>query len=507
MNAERISDRHLRAVDGLRPADERSSLRIRVLARSAATTVAGQHLVACLVNLLCRMTDLVAAIEVDLPEVETRVPLPFADLKPDLRQTMVDLARWAVGNEVAIEIEPTDTSADIWLCIGEDVQAPTGIFSLHALANGWRAWVGTPDHLPEAPCSFTSHNPLGPFLAATLLVGEVFKRGRGITRGRWVEDIGHSLWTGETAPWPELEDGPELAGLSLPAFYLIGAGAVGQGVINLVGATGFSSSYVVTIDDDHHDATNLNRCFVAGVGDQGNPKVDAVANYRLLAGVDGFEFPGTLAEYLRRSKVGLSLALAEQEADDRFDCVLSCVDKGTSRQDVQGLWPRLLMGGSTLGLAAKTNVYDLAAGTACLGCHNPPEDDGERLRQVERQVRNMDAEERRLFLKGVANIDAVLAYLDSAETCGKAGEADFRAFATERHREFSVSFVSMAAAILLASRLFARLLFEGGPNELPPMTSIAFLKGSLEHGRISVDCNCRRCGGNAAESFRRNAPS
>lgn len=507
MSAERISDRHLRTVSGLRPADERASLRIRIVAGSAASTVAGQHLALCLVNLLCRTTDLVTAIDLALPEAEVRVTLPFRSSRTGLGDALVDLAHWAVGSAIAVEVTDTDVPPDICLGIGDDVHAPAGACSLHALADGWRAWVGTPEQMPDASDAFASGNPLGPYLAAAIMAGEVFKRGRGITRGRWIEDFGHSLWNGETAAWPNLRDGPQLAGLSLPPFYLIGAGAVGQGLISVIGAAGFASSYVVTIDDDRHDITNFNRCFVAGIDDQEQPKVDAVARYRGLTGVGGFEFDGTVADYVRRPKTGLHPDLVEQEAADRFSCIVSCVDKGTSRQDVQGLWPRVLIGGSTLGLSAKTNVYDLPAGTACLACHNPPEPDGERLRKVEQQVRAMDPDERRRYLQGVPNLEAVLAYLDSSDSCGMVGESEFRAFAVEREREFSVSFVSMAAALLLASRLFRGLLFDQGPDTSPPMTSLAFLNGSIEHGHTSIDSVCLKCGGDPVNSFARNSPA
>jgi molybdopterin/thiamine biosynthesis adenylyltransferase len=347
-----------------------------------------------------------------------------------------------------------------------------------------------------------SENPLGPYLAASLLGGEVFKRARGISRGRLVDDLACSLWTGQTGRWDELGDGPELRGRDLPPLYIIGAGAVGQGLLNLIGAAKFASEYVVTIDDDRHDRTNFNRCFLAGIDDDRHHKVEAVKRFRGFARLAGFEFPGTLADYVsKRRKIGLCDDIAAAEREGKYGIVASCVDKGSSRQDVQGLGPSLIVGGSTLGLAAKANVYNGAAGTPCLGCYNPPEADGARLRRIEQEMRALGRIERRSALEGrVKDIEAVLAYVDSGMRCGMAGEADFRAFATAQTREFSAGFVSMAAAVLMASRLFSQVLFPAGPHaSRRKMTSLAFLAGSLEDGALAIDPSCRRCGAIEAE--------
>jgi hypothetical protein len=61
-----------------------------------------------------------------------------------------------------------------------------------------------------------------------------------------------------------------------------------------------------------------------------------------------------------KAKPSVNAELARAESEGRYDVIVSCVDKGKSRQDIQGLRPRLIIGGSTTGLTAKTNVYDFA---------------------------------------------------------------------------------------------------------------------------------------------------
>jgi molybdopterin/thiamine biosynthesis adenylyltransferase len=494
MNAsERIADRHLREVDGLAPASGMRPLTVGLVADAAwAASPAGQHVLACAVNLLSRLTETVTRLMLAIPAVPVVVPMPYGHAVGTLRDALAAIPPWAVGNEVSVEIVEQVSGADMVLSLGPPPATPAGAPVLCAIADRWRLWVGLREHLPPDVEVRASATPLGPYLAASFLVGEVFKTARGVVRGRAIQSLGYSLWTGATGEWPALEAGPELAGHTLPPFYLVGAGAVGQGVAAILGATPLSGAYVVAIDDDHHDRTNLNRCFVAGEGDVGNAKVQAVARYLGRSPIVCLPHEGTVVQYVQKPKPSLQADLARAEADGRYGTVVSCVDRGTSRQDIQGLQPSLIIGGSTVGLSAKTNVYDFSPGTPCLACHNPPEKDGERLRELERLLRAMSREEQDAYLRAhVPDPGPILEHL-AAERCGTVGEAMLRDIATASPREFSVSFVSMAAAVLAASRLFSRLLFNGADRDRPGMTSIAFLKGSVLDADLAVDATCPR---------------
>lgn len=363
---------------------------------------------------------------------------------------------------------------------------------LCAVADGWRCWVGVPAQFPRDVQVSMSRTPLGPYLAASFLASEVFKRARGVTRGGPIQALGYSLWTGTDGAWSSLDAGPPLTDLELRPFYLVGVGAVGQGVGQIIGAASFARGCVVAIDDDRHDKTNLNRCFLAGYADVGDPKMDAVTRYLKGTPIQCLPHVGTLIDYAAKAKPSINAELGRAESEGRYEVIVSCVDKGKSRQDIQGLRPRLIIGGSTSGLTAKTNVYDFAPGTPCLGCHNPPEKDAERLRELERVLRAMSREEQIAYLRerGVAP-EPILQYLADG-TCGSAGEGMLRDMATGSPREFSVSFVSMAAAVLLSARLFSRVLFGGGDIDRPRLTSIAFLRGSILDAALAMDASCTR---------------
>jgi hypothetical protein len=488
-----IADRHERAVAGLE--DVARPLAVRIVVGGHLQDLAAQHVLACLCNLLCRMARVVSVIEIDAPEVPWRAAAGWRMAGRSVLGRMRSLSRWATGGLVPVRA-PAATPADFTICIGSRPEAYGGRIDLAVAGAGWRAWAGAEAHVPAlAAKDRAAGNPLGPYLAACLAAAEVFKRSRGLKRGRFAEDFGYSLWRGEQGAWRDLAGGPPFEGLTLPPFYLVGAGAVGQGLYGVIAASGVATAYVTTLDDDSHDDTNLNRNPLAGVKDLTRPKIDVIARVRRAAGLRGGEYKVTLARYvLRAARTGLPAEIAALEADDRYPVIVSAVDKNTSRQDIQGLRPDLVVGGSTLGLTAKANVYDMAPGAACLGCNNPAEDDGARLREVEQQVRGMPEAEQRACLEGrVEDVDAVVAYLRGADRCGQLGEAQFRDFATAQDPEFSVSFVSMTAAVLLASRLFARLLFPEAELPRRRMSSLNFRNLEVGDDDLCQEPQCRHC--------------
>jgi hypothetical protein len=366
--------------------------------------------------------------------------------------------------------------------------------ALCVLGDGWRAWVGTPGRAPRGVLP-TSRNPLGPFLAAALSAGEIFKVSRGIRRGRYLAADGYSLWSTEASPdWNALAAGPEIAGSVLPPIHVPGLGAVGNALAYLVVNLELAGAYLVLIDDDRYDKTNLNRCLLAGWSDRDRPKVEAVARALRAAGIESFPFDGTVKSYLTDARLGLRADAAKEADDLNFQIVTSCVDKGVSRQDVQGLWSRLLLGGSTLNLQAKGSLYNARPGAACLGCFNPAERDGEKIRALKEQLLNLSLEERKQFLiehgldaKGVEN------YLSGA-LCGGLAEGAFKDFATRPPPQFSAGFTSLGAGLLLGATLLRTSLFQGIAPKSSDLTTLNFLNGGMMGSALGADEACElRC--------------
>lgn len=492
-----ISSRHLLPVEGLGEAAHARKLRMSIaVAAEWASHAAGQHLLVCLINLLCRQTDLVAEIEVVCDERPLLVTCPGDPNQDSLLGTLDALVEWAVGTEVRIRHRPALSSADITIAIGCPDQfianLPEG--SLFAVGCGWRAWVGLADRAPRGIAP-TKEDPMGSLLAASIVAGEVFKRARQAIRGAPIQAGGYSLWSRTSSDaWHDLPDGPSLRGRTLPPVHVFGVGAVGHALINTLMAAQLNAPYFVLVDDDTYDKTNLNRCLLAGLRDIDHAKVFAVSDHVKRYGGDAAGFPCTLQNYLVAPKSELRDDVAAAVRNYQFGLVASCVDKNASRQSIQGLWPSLIVGASTLGLNARSDVYNIGEQTACLACHNPTEPDGEKVRALQAKLRGMPPQERRDFLLSHdLHAEAIEAYLNAPE-CGKVGESELRALALQGSPQFSVGFVSMTAGVLLACSLLKLSIFDQSDEYESPMTAFSFWNGRLQPSTLSIDATCQlRC--------------
>ena len=488
-----VAHRHLLPADGLQPGLLNGSQFVRlVISEPWASSYAGQLLVSCLVNLLVRQVGLISHIEIVAPRVPSVVRQPFGTSSDLFPECLSLFSTWAVDNAVGLSHAPTGVPADFTIFVGitSDVRVPTGGRALAVMGEGWRAWAGDPMQAAQG-ISPSSTNPLGPFLAAALAAGETFKQSRGILRGRFLAADGYSLWSGLSGTdWDSLDTGPETAGLFLDPVHIVGAGAVGNALAYIIANLGLADSYPVIIDDDRYDKTNLNRCLLAGWRDLKKHKVDAVADVLRAMGMDTFPYHGSVKSYVTDARIGLRADVAVQVNELDFQIVASCVDKGLSRQHVQGLQPRLLLGGSTLNLQAKCNWYSGHPGAACLACFNPPEKDGEKIRALENQLRNMRPEKRILFLEeNGLDAKAINDYLLGA-SCGGFGEAALKDFATRPPPQFSAGFVSLAAGVLLGASLVRNTLHRVSATHRNAMTTLNLLNGRMIDAGLGADPSC-----------------
>lgn len=446
----RLSDRHSRKVDGLGSLPP-TGITVRVQAPNLAS-ISSQHTLACLGNLLCRLTGSVKSVFLAIEEREFEVALPHRASGYGTVEALLSMPAWANGGAIPFSLDD-DTPADFTVTIGEATQVVGK--GVNIMGAGWLAWAGT-EPSPEQLLLVDDTNPIGPYFAACLGAAEIFKFSRGLCRGRFAANEAYSLWDGKCGTLAELTQGPALDGPTIPPFLLVGAGAVGQGLVLVLGASRPAQCFVATIDFDPHDDTNLNRCFIAGEADEGHPKVDAVARFRKLSSLDGSEMPCTLAEFAASPPIlDLPADFGTAIANDHYPLVVSAVDRNDSRWDIQGLSPDLVLGGSTNNLTANSATYAQASGR-CLACYNPRESDNARYQALLEELRPLNDEAKRAFLIGKVpddEIEHVIDHLSSNPRCGSLGEKALKDFARSSETEFSVSFVSMAAAVMLFSRL------------------------------------------------------
>ncbi|TAT96172.1 hypothetical protein ELI55_27040 (plasmid) [Rhizobium ruizarguesonis] len=497
-----LGNRHSRTVVGL--GSDATSKTVEIRAGALEDSQPAQHLLVCLVNLLARLHGSVSRIEIAV-EGEFSVAVPQAVSSRNAFDALVEMARWANGDRIPVAA-PTG-AADIRIDLRSRASDDA---DLYAWGAGWKAWVG------NTPPTFTRSTDvdgcLGPYFAAAMLAAEVFKMSRGIVKGRQATDDAYSLWDGTVGLWGELEDGPSLRSLDMPALYLIGAGAVGQGLIQILGSSELSSGYVVTIDHDRHDdeGTNLNRCFLAGIDDIGGLKVDVVERFRKHTGLDGYEFKGKLTDYLPANKPGLRADLADAERRDVFNLIVSAVDINESRQDIQGLRPSVIIGGSTDSLRAQATTYGLVDGAGCLSCLNPIGDSKMKAMAIEAELRALSTDEQRERLLGkVSDLEAALSYLSTQEPrCGQLGEAEVRNFASATSPEFSISFVSMAAAAMTAARLIASIVDQKWCSQRAATSVFQFKSFAAAETTLARRPNCQHCiGSDVATKLKPTAAS
>jgi hypothetical protein len=491
-----VGARHLLPAEGLQPTAQRNEQVVRLILDGPwATSRAGQLLASCLVNLLVRQVGMVRRIEIEAPPAPRLIELPHRRDGGYFPACLEHFSEWAVNGVVEVSAVVADAHPDHAIIIAADPAAIRVVAGhcLCAVGAGWRAWVGEQAaaahrFLPESTL------PLGPFLAAALAAGEVFKRSRGILRGRYLDASGYSLWSNRTSKqWDSLDPGPEVSGHSLPPVHVPGVGAVGNALAYIVAHLGLKEGYLVLIDRDQYDDTNLNRCLLAGWHNQNERKVHVVADYLRGMGLGAFPFEGAVREYTSSPRIGLRDDVASAVRNLEYVAVASCVDKGTARQDVQGLSPRLLLGGSTVNLQAKSNIYNARLGAPCLGCFNPAEKDADKIHTLESQLRKMAAPDRRVYLSARGlDAQAIEEYL-TGTACGSLGETALKDFAIALPPQFSVGFVSLGAGLLMAATLLKRTALNAYALPTRDMTLLNFLNGELGDVPLAADDACELC--------------
>jgi hypothetical protein len=219
------------------------------------------------------------------------------------------------------------------------------------------------------------------------------------------------------------------------------------------------------VDGDPVSTTNLNRYVLFSLTDRGSLKVERAAELLVRGGDRPFNLvprPVWWSEH-QRALNGTPIPL-----------LVSAVDTNVIRHQLQDALPGVLLGGSTHGLRAEVNRYDLSDGRSrCLKCFNP------------REMKEEDAllQRRLLGLDGPALLreaedrgivpDRLHAYLNDLRRGGTgcaylAGPELDKLRRHDGEGGFAVSFVSGLAGTLLATQLIREAV--GAPLLRPPAT-------------------------------------
>lgn len=439
---DRISDRHEATLDGrLAPVD---TVRPATVSVEIPPEVAGlpscQHSAWMLVNLLARQELVLKRVLLDCP-----AGVPLAGRVVPLARRDTDLRTALLGGASAIEAVPVVAAAGrpddaIRIVVGPG-PAVEGAMRVH----GERWWGGVSRGAIPGPHA-DSKLPYGPYAAACLAAGEVYKAVR-LAVPKLVMAAFYSTWSLRTmaAPPSAADDvGPHATdGVEIDAI-LAGGGAVGNTWVHATWATEGISGRAIVADSDERgvDLSNLNRCPTFGAASIGKRKASEAATICADASIEIIPFDGSVGD-----------------VEDGPDLLLCAVDTNTSRRAVQGLYPARLLRASTHNLRAEVLRCDPGAGTPCVSCFNPPEADiPDADLQREYLVADQGDRERLAAAVGLS--------VEEAEHWATEGTCSF---ATDRllvqlrqshegPRAFAVGFVSVMAGVMLAAQTIREMI-------------------------------------------------
>ncbi|MDQ3611227.1 MAG: ThiF family adenylyltransferase [Actinomycetota bacterium] len=395
-------------------------------------SLAGQHTTWMLLTLLARLgkeavhTILVAAAERHLhPQV---CPLAATNAFPDA-------LLHAAGHVDAPDLHRTRrdlSGADLTLHVGAGPAPSSG---WRVAGDGWQGTLTT-RAVPAAPAGSTL--PFGPYVAACLAAGEIFRQVR-LPANRYVatQHVIYDLWERSG-----VDAQSDLDGLHVD-FGLAGVGAVGCAVLQTLWATaGLRGRGVIADSDpDGVDSTNLNRCVLFDTRHIGAPKASTA---RDLSTTQDLEILAIDGPYDR-----------DHVPEERPRMLLSAVDTNESRHALQrGLLPAPAIAASTFEMRAELLALGPPGQGPCLACNNPvlhgvPDD-------VHREhVRAMtDSEITALAERAGLSAEDIQAWAADGD-CGTVSSAALGVLHADGERPpmFSVGFVSVFAGVALAAEL------------------------------------------------------
>jgi len=442
---DRISNRHESDLGGrLLPFGDTSQAEVTVAIDACGAGLASvQHTAWMLINLLLRQDGIVRRLHLICPQA-----IPLAGRVIPLARRNVDLRTALLEGGAAIGVVPIDDRPDPHWTIGIGADAGKGPIraNLYVYGNGWCGGISQVP-LPLSALGAPSSLPFGPYDAACIAAGEVFKAAR--MRSEMCTAVTaafYSLWYHRVSTAP-LVGGPVRVEIAVDAA-LAGVGAVGSAFLHNLWACDSIQGRIVLTDNDEKglESTNLNRYVLFGLQSIGLAKATAAA--RILS-------DAPISWQAHDGGIELLSTLPPR--------VISAVDSNTSRNAIQNRYPARILSASTLDLRAEVLRCGPPGKGACLRCYNPPEtvpaDDElrERLR-----LAGDDAIAEAAKSAGIS-VDDANEWLRAGK-CGLAGERLLPLLrSSDNPAAFAVGFVSVKAGTMLAAEFFKDHCASAGP--------------------------------------------
>ncbi len=410
--------------------------------KAVAETAAAQHTAWMLINVLARFEGVVHRLGVRCPpgvKLSGQV-VPLAGRDLDLATALV-----TGGNAIGVVPVEANLSLERTVVIGPG-PGYAGRPDLFVIGSGWCGGISVnPPGIDAQGDSSTL--PFGPYVAACIAAGELFKAAR-MRPGSYVapQAAYYSCWN-HLASETLNSDGPRALEIALDAS-LVGVGAVGSAVMHTLWACSALRGTMVLVDNDAKglDVSNLNRYSIFGKAAVGRQKATCAAEV----------LSDTTIRWLPHDIAIESFALTSPR-------VVSAVDRNTARAAIQNQYPARIFSGSTLDLRAEVLRCGPPGVGACLRCFNEPE----RLPPDDELRAKLKAADKAELAALAESVGLTVAEANEWIATGRCGLAGERLLPLLRQSDgepaFAVAFVSVMSGVMLAAELLKDHLVHAAP--------------------------------------------
>jgi len=434
-----VGDRHRGTAGGaLRLGGRPITVEVRL--GQDAHLAAVQHTAWMLLNILCRLEGAVSAVRLRCPAGILPVLRlsPLVNARSNLVQALISGAQ-RIGSQTdgfAPVEAGSNQLADVVVAVGFEF-CPGATFC--AVGNGF---CGGLFSRPIATPTQLSDSTVGPYIAASLAAGEIFRSVRLIDYGPepqiFLSAVDYSH--GPEPAWTRVQLRGELRSV-----LLVGVGAVGCALLHALYPLPLPGTiWAADSDSKGIDRTNLGRYVLFGTASLGKQKAShaaeilADAEFRIVPHDGSFEHFFTVQE--------------------KPAVVLSAVDTNASRHTLQEQYVPLFLSASTLNLRAEILRCGPPSVGPCLACFNPlqtnerTEDEIRALLRARPEMIAGLCEKLRLSAQEVAN-------WIRKRGCSETGERLVEELRTDDGSvpAFAVGFVSVLAGTMLAAELLKTL--------------------------------------------------
>jgi molybdopterin/thiamine biosynthesis adenylyltransferase len=328
--------------------------------QSALTTANGRS---CLLDSLRLLVRICPNVTVVLP----------SDQETLLEEAKGLAQKIQFGATVQFPAEAEFTAYDAILVIGS--RANPGLPLTVVNSNGWLARVSSVDRDLPAECNIA--NPIGALGAACLGVGEVFKRLIRLKteRGELQNLLTFSF---RTYTMGSEDPGPALPERIDSDFLIVGAGAIGNGLVHLAAHLPYAGQIDV-VDRQKFGDENLGTCILIGPEELPKHKALVMEQY--------------LNDHGKRSK-GFSEEFGKfaEHLVEYPSVVLNGLDNIDVRHEVQRtLWPDVIIDGAIGDFMCQVSRHPWPDDVSCLICLFRKADEGKSAQQVQYEVTGLSS--------------------------------------------------------------------------------------------------------------------